>query len=63
MTEPLIAKMGATNIKDLVPAGRLGTEEDISGVILYLASHAGGYCNGSVMVIDGGRLGIMPSTF
>ena len=49
--------------KDKIPAQRAGTDEDMGGTVLYLASRAGAYCNGHVMVIDGGRLGIMPGTY
>jgi NAD(P)-dependent dehydrogenase (short-subunit alcohol dehydrogenase family) len=47
----------------VIPAGRTGTDEDIAGAILYMASKAGAYLNGSVMVVDGGRLGMLPSTY
>jgi NAD(P)-dependent dehydrogenase (short-subunit alcohol dehydrogenase family) len=46
-----------------IPAERAGTEEDIAGAILYLASKAGAYLNGSVIVVDGGRLGTLVSTY
>ncbi|RYP08782.1 hypothetical protein DL764_001693 [Monosporascus ibericus] len=42
---------------------RPGDEQDMAGAILYLASRAGAYCNGAVIVSDGGRLGTFPSTF
>lgn len=38
-----------------VPLRRAGTEEDMAGAILYLASRAGAYMNGSEFVTDGGR--------
>lgn len=40
--------------KSLVPRERMGNVEEFAGTILYLASKAGGYCNGTVMLIDGG---------
>lgn len=46
-----------------VPAGRSGSEEDMAGSILYLASRAGAYLNGCVIVMDGGRLSVIPSTY
>ncbi|PSN70643.1 NAD(P)-binding protein [Corynespora cassiicola Philippines] len=47
----------------VVPAERAGEEDDIAGAILYLASKAGAYLNGSVVVVDGGRLGTLISTY
>lgn len=47
----------------VIPAGRVGNEEDVAGAVLYLASRAGAYLNGSVLVVDGGRLGMLPSTY
>lgn len=37
-----------------VPAGRIGTDEDIAGAAIYLASRAGDYVVGAVLVVDGG---------
>ncbi|KAF2114817.1 hypothetical protein BDV96DRAFT_646687 [Lophiotrema nucula] len=53
----------ATFDPPVVPAERQGKEEDIAGAILYLASKAGAYLNGSVVVVDGGRLGTLVSTY
>jgi NAD(P)-dependent dehydrogenase (short-subunit alcohol dehydrogenase family) len=49
--------------ENVIPAGRTGTEEDVAGAVLYMASRAGAYLNGSVLVMDGGRLGMLPSTY
>ncbi|KAJ2979206.1 hypothetical protein NUW58_g7263 [Xylaria curta] len=49
--------------KSKIPLERVGDEQDMGGAILYLASRAGGYCNGTVVVTDGGRLTTFPSTF
>ena len=46
---------------DMVPIRRLGNEEDMAGTLLYLASRAGAYNNGAVIVVDGGRLGNFPA--
>ncbi|KZF21030.1 NAD(P)-binding protein [Xylona heveae TC161] len=45
------------------PAQRSGYEEDMAGVVLFLTSRAGAYCNGNVLVTDGGRLGIVPASY
>jgi len=49
--------------RSVVPLQRPGGQEDMSGVILFLASRAGAYINGTVMLSDGGRLSQMPSTY
>ena len=37
-----------------VPAGRVGTPEDMAGAAIYLASRAGDYVVGETIVVDGG---------
>lgn len=37
-----------------VPAGRIGTDEDMAGAAIYLASRAGDYVVGETVVVDGG---------
>jgi NAD(P)-dependent dehydrogenase (short-subunit alcohol dehydrogenase family) len=37
-----------------VPAGRIGTDEDMAGAAIYLASRAGDYVVGQTIVVDGG---------
>ena len=37
-----------------IPARRIGTEEDMAGVAIYLASRAGDYVVGETIVVDGG---------
>lgn len=46
-----------------IPAQRFGTDEEMAGTILYMASRAGAFCNGSVQVMDGGRLSVGQSTY
>lgn len=48
--------------KSVVPLGRMGDAEDMAGQILYLASKAGSYCNGNIILVDGGRMTTFPST-
>ena len=37
-----------------IPAGRIGTEEDMAGAAIYLASRAGDYVVGDTITVDGG---------
>ena len=41
-------------IKASIPAGRIGTPEDMAGAAIYLASRAGDYVMGSTLIVDGG---------
>jgi NAD(P)-dependent dehydrogenase (short-subunit alcohol dehydrogenase family) len=41
----------------LIPRGRFGTEQDIIGTVVYLASRAGAYTTASVIPLDGGWTG------
>lgn len=41
-------------IMDRLPAGRLGTPEDMIGAAIFLASHASDYIHGHVLLVDGG---------
>lgn len=45
------------------PAERTGSEQDIAGIILFMASEAGAYLNGETMLTDGGRLSQLPSVY
>jgi len=46
-----------------VPLRRTGTQEDMAGAILFLASRAGAYVNGAVWLVDGGRVGSVASNY
>jgi NAD(P)-dependent dehydrogenase (short-subunit alcohol dehydrogenase family) len=37
-----------------IPAKRIGTDEDMAGAAIYLASRAGDYVVGSTLIVDGG---------
>jgi NAD(P)-dependent dehydrogenase (short-subunit alcohol dehydrogenase family) len=71
MTHGMYQAQGKTEIhniegafsKDVVPATRTGDEQDMAGVILWLCSRAGAYINGCVVVTDGGRLSVVPSSY
>ena len=41
---------------DGIPAGRLGTPDDMAGACLYLASSLASYVMGQTIVVDGGRM-------
>ncbi|KAJ4293620.1 hypothetical protein N0V90_008904 [Kalmusia sp. IMI 367209] len=45
------------------PAERTGSEEDFASVILFLASRAGAYLNGEMLLTDGGRLSQLPGAY
>ncbi|KAE9971159.1 hypothetical protein EG328_005813 [Venturia inaequalis] len=65
MTAPISdddSKVGSISAS-VIPATRKGTEMDMAGVILGLVSRAGAYYNGGVFVTDGGRLGVLPSSY
>lgn len=42
-------------LEELVPAGRLGTPDEVTGPALFLSSPHSGFVTGHVMYIDGGR--------
>ncbi len=42
------------DIEDDCPLGRIGTPEDIVGILAFLCSRAGAYVNGAVIPVDGG---------
>ncbi|KAI0076750.1 NAD-P-binding protein [Panus rudis PR-1116 ss-1] len=60
MTSGLITE---AHIKAGVPLQREGSINDMAGLIIFLASKAGSYVNGTVHLIDGGRLTLFPSTY
>jgi 2-deoxy-D-gluconate 3-dehydrogenase len=47
----------ARGILERIPAGRWGRPEDIAGAVVFLASAASDYVNGTVLAVDGGWLG------
>ncbi len=44
-------------IKKRVPAARIGTADDVSACVLFLASPAASYVTGQVLTVDGGMTG------
>jgi 2-deoxy-D-gluconate 3-dehydrogenase len=45
------------SISERIPAGRWGVPDDFKGSVVYLASKAGSYVSGHVLVVDGGWMG------
>jgi gluconate 5-dehydrogenase len=56
LTSEYLAKPGMREeMVGLVPAGRLGTPEDVVGAVLFLASARASFVTGQVLYVDGGR--------
>ncbi len=56
LTRAYLARPGVrASMEALVPAGRLGTPEDLVGPTLFLASDASAFVTGQVLYADGGR--------
>ena len=49
-----VARDHADAVSKAIPAGRIGTDEDMAGAAIYLASRAGDYVMGSAVTVDGG---------
>ncbi|KAF5019125.1 hypothetical protein F66182_8894 [Fusarium sp. NRRL 66182] len=60
MTSLMMQSVGAYAASKGIPEGRPGGSEDVAGIILFLASKAGAYLNGNILVCDGGRLAVVP---
>ncbi|PWY67172.1 NAD(P)-binding protein [Aspergillus heteromorphus CBS 117.55] len=48
---------------EMVPLTRAGSEQEIAGIILWMASPSGGLHSGNITVADGGRLSTLPCTY
>jgi len=55
MTESVLGTYGE-QITALTPLGKLGSDHDLKGAALLLASAAGGHITGQIIVVDGGAL-------
>ena len=53
MTDSLSDKT-KDQIKSTIPAGRMGTPDDIANAVLFLADEKSGYITGQVLMVDGG---------
>lgn len=59
MTQGLDARFGTNQ----VPQGRMGSANDVAGLMLFLIGKGGAFINGTVQLTDGGRLGMFPNTY
>ena len=44
------------SIEERIPAGRVGTAEDLLGTVIFLCSAASDYLTGQIVYVDGGWL-------
>jgi NAD(P)-dependent dehydrogenase (short-subunit alcohol dehydrogenase family) len=59
LTRGHLAKPGVRDkLISLIPAGRLGTTEEVVGPVLFLASRHAGFVTGHVLYVDGGRTAV-----
>ncbi|KAI0329182.1 NAD(P)-binding protein [Cubamyces sp. BRFM 1775] len=45
-----------SRLRDDIPVGRIGNEDDVVAAVIYLSSRAGSYISGNVVKLDGGIL-------
>ena len=43
-------------IEERIPAGRVGTAEDLVGIVVFLCGDASDYLTGQIIYVDGGWL-------
>lgn len=55
MTETMKEDVKASIVKE-IPAGRLGTPEDVAQAVLFLCSPAANYITGQTLTVDGGMI-------
>lgn len=48
------AAFSAEQIKQIVPAGRVGTPDEVAATVAFLASDSAGYINGQIIGVNGG---------
>ncbi len=56
MNDDYLASEAGAAIKREIPMGRFGNAGDLDGALLLLASDAGSYITGAIIVVDGGQV-------
>ena len=55
MTEKHFRNVGEELVKSFNPLGRMGTNYDLKGAVIYLASRASDFVTGHIIPVDGGK--------
>lgn len=55
MSNQLLTYGNGETFNDLTSLGRIGTPNDMAGVVLFLASEAGSWVDGAIIPVDGGQ--------
>lgn len=58
LTKRILKRAEIARLKEQVPLRRLGTPQDISNVVLFLASSANTYITGQNIIVDGGYVNV-----
>lgn len=57
-----LADMGDSDVQrgsiEITPLGRLGSQDEVASVVLFLTSPASSFVNGATLVVDGGYTGV-----
>lgn len=51
-----VGKESDVQPRDVIPLGRLGTPQDVAGVVVFLASERASYLTGATFAVDGGLM-------
>ena len=54
LTKKNLSDSEIENLKDKIPAGKLGSPEDVANIVFFLASENAQYINGQDIIVDGG---------
>jgi gluconate 5-dehydrogenase len=58
MTQPVLERFGEDKIAATIPLQRLGSEDDLKGLVALLASEAGRHISGQAIAVDGGATAV-----